>query len=145
MIVKKRRINNQYLNQFDKLKEELAKMKPGDYEVYICNAKSAKTIQQLRYFFGVVCKTLGDSLGYETDEIYLYICARFIPAYYSDPVTNEVEKTAGSVRNLNTEEMTQLIDRVRRWAQLDMGIRIPDPNELTNDELVEMENKGLLR
>lgn len=106
---------------FDQLKEGT--------QVYVTirkiEKKQIRSIVQNNYYHGVVIKILSEFTGYEPEEMHEALKIKFLT--YENvkglPVTL-------STTQLKTHEFEEFLKRVRRWAAIDLGVYIPQPNEV---------------
>jgi len=106
---------------FDKFKE-------GTH-VFITIEKITKnkmrSVEQNSYYWGVVIKILAEEIGYSKDEMHDALKRKFLT--YENvrglPVTL-------STTQLKTIEFEAYLEQIRRWASMDMGIIIPDPDKV---------------
>ena len=85
--------------------------------------KLTRSQQQNRYYWGVVCKILGDEIGYEPEEIHQLLGRQFL--LYRKNETQFVKSTT----RLNTREFEEYMEQCRRFASMELNIWIPQPNE----------------
>lgn len=93
-------------------------------EIIVRNKKAQRSNNQNNYYFGVVCKLLGDYFGYEPDEMHEALKLKFLQVGACDVPTLK------STTKLNTAEFEEYLERIRRWAAVDYGITVPLPNEV---------------
>jgi hypothetical protein len=96
----------------------------GPVDIIIRKRKSKRSDNQSRYYFGVVCKVLGDYFGYETDEMHEALKIKFLRTGAADL------ETVRSTTKMNTAEFEEYLERVRRWASAEYGVVVPLPNEV---------------
>jgi hypothetical protein len=99
-----------------------------------------RTTKQNRYYFGVVVEmiryrlkeTQGKDFSNETIHEWLKV------KFNADPVvieaTGELLEIGGSTSELNKEEMTEYIERIKDWCALSLDLIIPEPNTQTELE-----------
>ena len=85
--------------------------------------KETRSEKQNRYYWGVVLKIIGDDTGYTPDEIHQLMQKEFLK------YTHKGEVFFRSTTSLNTKEMEQYLEQVRRFASTELGIFVPLPNE----------------
>lgn len=100
-------------------------------EIIVRRWRKKRSNPQNRYYFGVVCKIIGDHLGYTVDEAHSAIGWEFLRV--------EEEGKPPYVRSttdLDTEEFNEFLEQVKIWAAKGFGdseekggVYIPDPNE----------------
>jgi hypothetical protein len=113
-----------------KLKQHLLPLKGQIVMVTAEKLRKHRTDDQNRYYRGVVLKLIGDHCGYrgseELEELHQEMRRRFLPkrGCLNIPV---------STTSLNTQEMTTYIEQIRTWAERELGVYIPEPNEVINE------------
>lgn len=86
-----------------------------------------RSLKQNDYYHGKIVQMLSDFLGYEPDEMHNTLKAKFNskPEIVRGKEVNRVMSTA----SLTTDEFTNYMDRIKRWASIEFNLYIPDPNE----------------
>lgn len=111
-----------------RMKIYLQKFKPGEL-IYVTVGKvkerKQRSLEQNAYYHGVVLDILSKDIGYDHDEMHDALRYKFL----------QYENVAGlktilSTTQLSTKEFEVFLERIRRWAAMDMGIFIPKPNEV---------------
>ena len=108
-------------------KKYLGSLKEGLYDIIIKKHKNKRTLDQNAYYFGVVLSILSDYFGYEVDEMHEEMKLKF------NPVKSKINTgllVGGSTKKMNTEEFSEYIEKIRRWAAIDYQIEIPDPKRI---------------
>lgn len=92
------------------------------YEIVLTLKKYRKTrsLQQNKYLWGVVYPIFAEHLGYEREELHDAMRMLFLRRH------EEKFVTVASTTSLNTLEMTEYIENIRRLAAED-NCYIPDP------------------
>jgi len=85
--------------------------------------KETRSQRQNRYYWGVVLKTIGDVLGYEPEETHQIFAEMFL-SYEKDN-----RKFVRSTATLKTNDMEDYLERVRRFAAMELSINVQLPNE----------------
>jgi hypothetical protein len=116
---------------FDRL---IGQMKDGiEVEVAITRRRATRSIQQNRYYWGVVVELLSEHTGYTADELHDFLKAKFIPKKLAICDGNgEVQDElvlGGSTRKMNKLEFGEYMESIRRWAAEALDVVIPDPQE----------------
>lgn len=106
----------------------------GDVEVVIrkwCE-KIQRSIEQNRYYWGVVIKILSEATGYTGDEIHEILKQLFLSkrVYFKTKKGVEVHKIPQSTTGLTTAKMEEYLSQIRQWASIELGVYIPLPNEV---------------
>lgn len=107
------------------------------FDVYFSDRQAVRTLPQNRYLWGVVYKTLSDYLGLDAEEIH-EICkvkCGLTTAY--DLQEQGIVEITKSTKMMDTREMTEYIDKIRRWSLDKFNIYIPVPGDLTDEHLIE--------
>lgn len=86
-----------------------------------------RSLEQNRYYWGVVIKLLADGFGYETEEMHDALKFQFlrVPAEPGRPL-----ETVRSTASLTTVEFMDYIAAIQRWAATEFCIFIPDPGQV---------------
>ena len=83
----------------------------GDVELNINSSQKRHSPQQNAYY-RVICRKLSKELGYSEREMH-----QTLKHHFDMPSTKE----------LTSEEFTEYLDNIIRWASTEMGIVLPDP------------------
>ena len=86
--------------------------------------KQTRSQAQNAYMWSVVYKTIGDDLGYEPEEVHQLMSERFL-SYRKDNY-----KFVKSTTKLNTKEFEEYMEKIRRFASMELHIFISLPNEV---------------
>ena len=111
---------------------------PEDVHLVVKKVKNIRSREQNRYYHGVILYMLSEYTGYTHDEMH-EICKRLflLSEYEFDSfLYKDVIKIPRSTTSLSTTEMNQYWDSIRHWAQEDLGLYIPNPDECENEENV---------
>ena len=73
---------------------------------------------------------LGDHCGYDPEEMHLALKFKFLRK------GKEGLETVTSTTDLSTVEFESYLERIRRWASLDLNCFIPQPNEVDYSEVM---------
>jgi hypothetical protein len=112
---------------------EVEVLPDGDYVVTIERAKRTRSDDQNRYYWGVVVDILSEHTGYEPEEMHEWLKAEFLPKKALGVVTQHgeiVEHTiCKTTTTLSTTEFNRdYWERLQRWAAIELGVVIPDPD-----------------
>lgn len=91
--------------------------------------REKRSLQQNRYWHGVVIPLFAEHCGYELDEMKDALSLKLIPKEVVDMDTGEVRIVPGHTSDLNTKQFNEMIERAQRLGA-EMGIYVPDPNEV---------------
>lgn len=110
-------------------KTHLLKFKGKTVQVTAENLRKVRSTEQNAYYWGVVVRMIADHCGYRTAEevqgVHEELRRKFLTGHGPLSVTP-------STASLSTEEFSEYVEAVRRWAADELGIYIPDPNEVTS-------------
>ena len=118
-------INNNFKpDNLQRLSEYLKTLEGVPCEATVRKRKAQRSNNQNNYYFGVVCKILGDYFGYTEDEMHDALKMKFLRRGACDL------ETVRSTTKLNTSEFEEYLEKIRRWAITDYNVNIPLPNEV---------------
>lgn len=89
---------------------------------------STRSKSQNSYLWGVVYTLIAESTGHTTEEVHQAIKELFLPRRFVRLGNNEVQ-TAKSTADLTTTEFELYLQQIRTWAETELSIRIPLPNQ----------------
>lgn len=104
---------------------QLSKLEGQRIELVLRKEKSKRSINQNNYYFGVVVEILADYCGYEREEMHEALKEKFLSAIPDDHGLRKIKSTT----KLNTIEMEEYLEKIRRWASVELNCYIPNPNE----------------
>lgn len=116
-------------------RDYLATLEGKPVQVTIGKVKRLRTEQQMRYYFGVVVKMIakysGDDSNEGIDEIHEFLKDKFAPRKVIT-VKGEARTVAGCTHDLFTDNFFKYyVDHIRAWASSELGVVIPDPNQVS--------------
>lgn len=103
---------------------QLSKLEGKEIELIIRQKKSQRSLDQNSYYWGVVVAILGDHCGYDPEEMHEALKFKFLRK------GKEGLETVTSTTDLNTKEFEDYLERIRRWASMELNCFIPQPNEV---------------
>lgn len=112
----------------DSLSHALGRCKPGtSWEIKLTRILPHRSNQQNRYYHGVVLPMISDYCGDDEASVHEALLMKFA----SKRVKGKKDKRFSLVvakrsRNMTTEEFSEYVENVRRWAA-GFGLNIPDP------------------
>jgi hypothetical protein len=95
--------------------------------IVVAEFKKNRSLNQNRYYWGVVIKVLSDETGYEKEEMHTYLADKFL-GFYTD-VYGKTLKVIPTTSSLKTMEFEEYLSKIRIFASKELSIYIPDPNE----------------
>jgi hypothetical protein len=108
-----------------RLQNYLFNLKGKKLEVVVRKQRSQRSNNQNNYLWGVVYKLISDATGYEVDEVHDIIKFKFLRKKNNYGM-DYVKSTA----KMNTTEMEEYLDKVRKWSEVELNCKIPMPNEI---------------
>jgi hypothetical protein len=113
----------------DKKQQFLAYLQSLDgkrVQVTVEKLKPQRSRGQNAYYWGVVVKLIADHTGAEPEEIHTALKYHFCPKRF---VGNLV--APASTKRLDTIDFADYTEKVKRWALEELGLRIPEPGEVS--------------
>lgn len=105
----------------------------GSFAVALKKNRAQRTLQQSRYYWGVVLSYLAEETGYTKDEAHQLMQRMFLK-YVKDVSDGRSETFVRSTTSLNTAEMNDYIEQIRIFAVSELGVYIPEPNEIVYEK-----------
>lgn len=120
------------------LKDLVETLPQGDYEYLIYDKFKNRSLPQLKYLFGVVLKTISDSLPEHppVDALYRWFEQAYAPLHSCIIEGQLFEYT--DLKNENSVEMDYVIQRIVRHARREWDVEIPDRDVLKVPEAREL-------
>jgi hypothetical protein len=105
----------------------------GSFAVSLKKNKPTRSLAQSRYYWGVVLAYLSEETGFTKDEAHQLMQRMFLK-YAKDVSEGKSEMFVRSTTSLNTIEMNEYIEQIRIFAVSELGIYIPEPNEIVYEK-----------
>lgn len=105
-----------------------------ELRVRIDEPKKTRTVDQLRYWFGVPMAILSEKTGYTKLQCH-YLCLSLCFGFVVDPQTGREIPAVPFSRGLTTKQFGELIEWCPAWAHETFGVTIPLPNKVDMDAL----------
>ena len=118
-----------HLNKPDEFADFLRNIGDGEVMVEVYKQKKRRSDEQNAYYWGVVIKLLSDNTGEFPEDIHEALKWKFLRKS-SIKGLESVRSTA----KLTKAEFEDYLMKVRTWANMEMQINIPLPNEANFDE-----------
>jgi hypothetical protein len=109
----------------------------GKDDWFVCEvlrSKKTRSLNQNKYYWGVVIKILSQHTGYTPDETHQELARMFL-SYESGS-----KRFVRSTTKLNTHDFEQYLEKCRQWSHNEMNAHIPLPNEVTEEMYVMLNN-----
>lgn len=106
----------------------------ASYVIEIHRAKDKRSLNQNRYYWGIVVGLISQTTGYTPSEAHQELGKMFLQ------YTKENRVFIRSTTDLNTAEAEKYFEDCRLWAWHELNIKIPLPNELTEEMYMQLQN-----
>ncbi len=126
---------------FTKLFDLLKTLKDEPHRVYVLDRKKLRSSSQNRYYWGVILDSLAQHTGIEVHEMHELCKHKF--NLKTNHIDGVVYEWGGSTKLLNTKMMTDYIEQIRTWANVELDLNIPEANELSDETILELMNQGI--
>ncbi len=114
---------------------QIRQLRDGEVVVTVERRHATRSLDQNAYWWGVCVELVSNHTGYTPDEIHELAKQMFLPKRLAVTDGNGEIKgefvVGGTTTTLNKVEFGEFIESFRRWAATDLGVVIPDPNEVT--------------
>lgn len=107
--------------------EYLRSLEGNQVEVIVRKARSQRSLQQNRYYWGVIVQMLGDHCGYTSEEMHEALKEKFL-GYERSEETELLKIRSTAV--LSPDEFVQYTNRIVMWAAQKLSVYIPDPGSV---------------
>ena len=102
-------------------------LKDGPFVLSLKSGGKKRTLPQNAYYWSVVIDYLRRHFGYEEQEMHDALRWQFLKVRSDDPKKPDTVK---STTDLSTKEFIEYLDTIIRWAAVEYGVVIPDPEEV---------------
>lgn len=106
------------------------------YKVYVCNMGKTRSLALNRYLFGVVYKKIKDLTGIEVEKIHEMMKAKFGLRVQEFLCEGEMIEYMMSTKMLTNSQFIEFIEKIRQWALHKLELRIPQPNEISDEDAI---------
>jgi len=118
--------------QKDILRRWLNNLNGVKVELVIKKHRRKRTIPQNSYYWGIVLDLIAESTGYTTEELHEFFKRLYLKKIITiGGVDYEVSE---STNKLNTDQFSKYIEKIKRFAEIKLSLRIPDPNEIDYED-----------
>ncbi len=111
-----------------------------DIRVFVLNRKPVRSYSQNRYYWGVVLRHLEEHTGIDKEDLHELMKHRF--NLRTLDIGGKIYEFGGSTKGLDKKGFSEYIEKIRLWAEQEMGCRIPAPNEMDEEQILELINMG---
>ena len=119
-----------------KLLEDIFKLKDGKYIIYASDQKPQRTIKQNRYL-RAIDKMIADETGDDPNSIH-----EDLIILHSETIITKLgidRKMRPS--EMDTRQMTNYIERIRKWSNEFLNFYIPQPDDLPDEVYIQYDLK----
>jgi hypothetical protein len=92
--------------------------------VRVDERRDKRSSQANRYYFFIL-GLISEHTGYEKDELHELFKKKFNPITVS--LAKEEEVVGGSTTKMNSKVFSEYVERIRRFAETELGVITPDP------------------
>lgn len=105
-----------------------------EVEVCIQRYRKTRSLQGNRYYWGVIIPLTAEYCGYDDQEMHEALKIKFLSKKGIIP-------TVISTTKLDTAQFSDYIEKIKRWASVDLGLVIPEPEEVWVDMSKDLEKE----
>lgn len=109
------------------MRELMAKFEGKRVTVEVKKYRKDRSLPQLKYYWSVIIRILSQELGYEENEVHELLKSLFLRRVVE--LRGKKYVIIRSTSSLSTDEFAQYLEKIKRWASIEAGIFLPEPNE----------------
>jgi ribosomal protein L39E len=113
----------------ERLHKALKGLKPVPYLIELKVDRDTRSNRQNKYYWGVVLNILSEHTGFTPEEMNEYLKG-LVLNYTKDLPNGGYADLVRSTKDLDTKEMEEFLEKVRRFSAQELDCQIPEPNEL---------------
>lgn len=113
------------LDRRDAFRESLHALAGQRVEVTVRKARTQRSNQANRYYWGVVITLIADALGYTPEEAHEAVAFHLLRVHEDTKLPRR-----RSTATLSVEDFARYVEDVKRFAASDLGVFIPDANTI---------------
>ena len=98
------------------------------WQLVVTPFKRNRSLAQNNLYWGWV-GIMAQETGNANDDIHEWLKQRFIAPSFVN-INGETQEIRRSTTKLNTREMSEYLDKVEMWANSELGILLPRPDDL---------------
>lgn len=111
----------------EEMREVMAKFEGKKVTVEVKKYRKDRSLPQLKYYWSVIIRILSEDLGYEENETHELLKSLFLRRVVE--LRGKKYVIIRSTSSLSTDEFAEYIEKIKRWASIEAGIFLPEPNE----------------
>lgn len=116
---------------------EFAAGEDSKFVLEINKSKNKRSLNQNKYYWGVVIKIFSDDTGYTPEECHQWLASKFLQ------YTKNGRDFTRSTKQLDTKEFEEYTEKCRQWLYHELNLHIPLPNEVTEEMWIELSRNAL--
>ena len=116
-----------YINKLD--------VSQRQYKVVISRKEERRTIPQNR-LYRLWLNCISSESGNDVEDLHEYFKMQFLGVHSRIIYGEEVIRTV-STTDLNIDQFTAYLDKVQRWASIELGVVLPNPEDLIFEQFAE--------
>lgn len=127
-----------YSKDLGKIITKLVEFAAGEdckYVLEINKSKNKRSLNQNKYYWGVVITIFADYTGYLKEECHQILTEKFLQ------YTKSGREFTRSSKQLDTKEFEEYVKKCRMWLYHEHQLHIPLPNEVTEEMWIELSRK----
>jgi len=97
-------------------------------ELVVQKEKIERTMSQNRYLWAAVYQAISDEIGYTVEEVHDLCKTMFLKTHLD--VKEKRYTIIKSTKELNTQQFSEYVESIKRWASSELSIAIPEANTL---------------
>lgn len=109
----------------DRFREHRKSLEGERIDLILRKHEDLRTAQQNKFYHKIVVEILSEHTGYTHDEMHENLKRMFLSATDGHGLIR-----VGSTAKLKTKEFTEYIDKIMRWAAIELRCPIPEPNSV---------------
>jgi ATP-dependent phosphoenolpyruvate carboxykinase len=117
----------------ERLYNVLKGLKAMPYRVELKENRGKRSLNENAYYWGVVVKILSDYTGDTPDDMHEVLKAKFLKTVVN--FGGEELVMSKHTWNLTTKEFEEYLEQIRIFAQTELDVKIPLPNEYLDIKL----------
>ena len=119
------------VNDRAKFDSDILRYEEKTVVITVREQKKRRSLNLNAYYWSVVVKLLSDNTGYDKDEMHEVLKSMFLRTRYK--LNGVWVDGTKSTTKLNSKEMIEFIDNVKRFASTELSVYIPDPNDVEHE------------
>lgn len=123
----KQDLKNTFRKAFDLA--ELEVEQGHDVWVFVVNKHKVKSLKQGGYLWGVIYPIIGNEIGMKPNKLHEEYKELF-----------QIKTT----KHMSTKQLSEFTEQIRQHAAEFHGITTPDPNEIPEEILIQMQSQGII-